>query len=78
MLVVHKSEKHYCVSNLKLEILLESRLTGHRLSSKNALFSRKIAFSWLANNGVKPPIFKISRLKLQKLLKSCWASDTEC
>ena len=34
-------------------------------------------FSWLANTGVKPPFFEISRLKLQKLLKSCWPSETE-
>ena len=32
---------------------------------------------WLANSGVKPPFFKINRLKLQKLLKSCWPSKTE-
>ena len=33
------------------------------------LFSiQKIPFLWLANTGLKPPFFKISRLKLQKVL----------
>ena len=40
-------------------------------------FQSKKFFLWLANTGVKPPYFKISRLKLQKLLKSCWPSKTE-
>ena len=43
------------------------------------LFSiEKIPFQLLANSGVKPPFFGIIRLKLQKLLKSCWPSETEC
>ena len=56
-------------------IWLESHLTGHWLSTKNALFSVKTFFLWLVNTGVKPPFFKISRLKLQKLLNSCWPSE---
>ena len=56
---------------------MESPFTGHWLSPKNALFNGKISFLWLANTGVRPPIFKISRLKLQKLLKSCWLSEME-
>ena len=35
------------------------------------LFSIEKYFLWLANPGVKPPFFKISRLKLLKLLKPC-------
>ena len=65
------------VSNLKIEIQLKSRPIGCWISPKNALFNGKIRFWWLANTGVKPPFFKISRLKLQKLLKSCWPSKTE-
>ena len=42
------------------------------------LFSiEKFLFSSLANTGVKPPFFKISRLKLQKLLKPCCPNETE-
>ena len=42
------------------------------------LFSiQKIPFLWLANTGLKPPFFKISRLKLQKVLKTCWPNETE-
>ena len=37
----------------------------------------KTPFLWLVNTGVKPPIFEISLLKLQKLLNSCWPSKAE-
>ena len=41
------------------------------------LFSMKqFLFLWLANTGLKP-FFKNSRVKLQKLLKSCWPSKME-
>ena len=63
--------------NLKLEIWLESRLIGRWLSPKNVLFNGKIPLLWLANNDVELLFFQISRLKLQKLLKSCWPSKTE-
>ena len=64
-------------SNVKPEIWLESRLTSRCLSPKNDLFNWKVLFLWLANIGVEPHFSKISRLKLQKLLKSCWPSETE-
>ena len=54
-----------CFSNLKLEIWSESWPTGRWLSPKNALFNVKIPILLLANTGVKPPFFRISRLKLQ-------------
>ena len=38
---------------------------------------KKNPFLWLANTFLKPPFFEISRLKLQKLLKSCWPIKTE-
>ena len=31
----------------------------------------------MVNTGVKPPRFKISRIKLQNLLKLCWSSKAE-
>ena len=37
----------------------------------------KPPYGSLANNGVKPRLFKIRQLKWQKLLKSCWPSETE-
>ena len=62
---MHLSEKN--VSNSKLEIWLESRLTGRWLSPKNAPLSGKIHFLWLAQSGLKPPFFEISRLVNKKL-----------
>ena len=38
---------------------------------------KKIIFLLLANTGVGPPFFKITRFKLQKFLKACWPSETE-
>ena len=43
----------------------------------NALFNGRIPFLWLANKGVEPPFPKISQLRLQKLLKSCWPSEVK-
>ena len=40
------------------------------------LFSMEKFLIWLANIGVKPPAFKISRLKLQKLLSLFRPSGT--
>ena len=65
-----KKKKKKCVSNLKFKIWLESRLTSRWLSPKNVLFNGRIPFLWLANTGLEPPLSKISRLKLQKLLNS--------
>ena len=59
------SQKKQCVSNLKLEIWLESRLTSRWLSPKNALFNGRIPFLWFANTGIELPFSKISWLKLQ-------------
>ena len=56
---------------------MESRLTGRWILLENALFNGKIHFLWSANTSVEPPFLKISRLKLQKLLKPCWPSKTE-
>ena len=70
MLAGRKPKKLQCVSNLKLKNWLESRLTVFWLSRKNTPFNGKISFLQLGNTGVKPSFFKISRLKLQKLLKS--------
>ena len=77
MLIARKWKKHYGVANLKLEIWVESRLPGRRLSHKNTLFDGKIPFLWLAKTSVIPPFLKISRLKLQNLLNSCFSSETE-
>ena len=56
---------------------MESRLTSRSLSPKNPFFNVKIPFLWTVNAVVKPPYFKVSQLKLQKSLKSCWPSETE-
>ena len=37
----------------------------------------KLFFLWMVNTGVELRFFKISRLKLQKLLISCWPSKAE-
>ena len=47
------------------------------ISPKNNLINGKISLLWMASNGLKPPIFKFSRLELQKLLNPCWPSETE-
>ena len=60
MLVVGKS-KTFNVSlalNLKFDWKAALRVVDFH--------PRMIPFLWLANTGVKPPIFKINRLKLQK------------
>ena len=44
--------------------------------TQNCPFQRKNSFLKLSNTGVKKPFLKISRLNLQKLLKSCWANET--
>ena len=41
------------------------------------LFLIKKSFLQLANTGVKSPFFQISWLKLQKILKSSWPSETK-
>ena len=41
------------------------------------LFLMEKSFLRLANTSVKSPFFKISWLKLQKLLKSSWPSETK-
>ena len=38
---------------------------------------RSVPRSLQIQDNTKPPFFKISRLKLQKLLKSCWPNETE-
>ena len=47
-----KSKK---LMSLQPETWLETCLTGHWLSPKNALFNGKILFLWLANTGAEPP-----------------------
>ena len=74
---MYVSQRTLVCLHLKLEIWLERCLTSCWVSPKNAPFNGKTPFLWLANTGVKPPFFKTSRLKLQKLLKSCWPSKTE-
>ena len=78
-MLVARKPKTFDVSPtcLKLEIWLESRLTGHWVSLKNSHFSGIISFLWLASTGIRSPFFKVSRLKLQKLLKSGCASEME-
>ena len=59
------------------EVWFESRFTGRWFLPMNALFNGRIPFLPLVDTGVKRPFFGINRLKLQKLLKSCWPSETE-
>ena len=63
-------EKVECVANLKLEIRLESHLTGRCLSPKNTLFNGKISFLWLANSGVKPPFFRNQPAQITKIIRA--------
>ena len=77
MLVTRKSKNLNVSLTQTLKFDWKAALPVADFHPKYALFDGKIPFLWLANTGTKPPFFKIRRLKLQKLLNSCWSSKAE-
>ena len=76
MLIARKSQKIRVSPTLNLKFDWKANLLVVDFHPRMLFSIEKFLFLWFANTGVKPPFFKIGRLKLQKLLKSCWPNET--
>ena len=77
MLIAHKQKNVNVSSTLNLKTDWKAALPVVDFHPRMLFSIQKIPFLWLANTGLRPPFFKISRLKLPKLLKPCWPNETE-
>ena len=65
MLIAYKLKKVNVSSTLNLKTDWKAALPVVDFHPMMLFSIQKIHFLWLANTGLKPPFFKISRLKLQ-------------